>query len=309
MNKLIEKAFTLIELLVVIAIIGILSGLIVVSMRGMTTKAPIAKAQVFSNSLRNSLMLNLISEWKLDPVGTALTDGLSATTIYTQDSWGGGNNGTIAGTTAPTVQSGSKCVYGSCLYFGGAGYISIPSASNLNFGSGSFTLSGWMKTTNSVLSGAPIIGKGSIATNSPKYGVRFTAVDTICVDLADGTNGGQCTLSSSGSFNVSDNSWHFAVATIDRNFQKIYGYVDGKLVNSISISTIGSVDSSYFLGIGNTQGAGVFVGSIDEVRVFNAALSTSQIKEQYYVGLNNLLSNGSIAAVEYAERMGEIAKQ
>ena len=96
---------------------------------------------------------------------------------------------------------------------------------------------------------------------------------------------------------------------IDRNFQKIYGYVDGKLVNSISISTIGSVDSSYFLGIGNTQGAGVFVGSIDEVRVFNAALSTSQIKEQYYVGLNNLLSNGSIAAVEYAERMGEIAKQ
>ena len=52
MNKFIKQAFTLIELLVVIAIIGILSGLIVVSMSGVTQKATIAKAQVFSNSLR-----------------------------------------------------------------------------------------------------------------------------------------------------------------------------------------------------------------------------------------------------------------
>jgi prepilin-type N-terminal cleavage/methylation domain-containing protein len=54
MNELIKKAFTLIELLVVIAIIGILSGLIVVSMGGVTQKANIAKAQVFSNSLKNA---------------------------------------------------------------------------------------------------------------------------------------------------------------------------------------------------------------------------------------------------------------
>jgi prepilin-type N-terminal cleavage/methylation domain-containing protein len=63
MNKLLRQAFTLIELLVVIAIIGILSGLIVVSMSGVTQKANIAKAQVFSNSLRNSLMLIIVGEW------------------------------------------------------------------------------------------------------------------------------------------------------------------------------------------------------------------------------------------------------
>ena len=55
MNRFIKKAFTLIELLVVIAIIGILSGLIVVTMSGVTQKARIAKAQAFSNSLRNAL--------------------------------------------------------------------------------------------------------------------------------------------------------------------------------------------------------------------------------------------------------------
>jgi prepilin-type N-terminal cleavage/methylation domain-containing protein len=58
MKKTVSIAFTLIELLVVIAIIGILSGLIVVTMNGVTQKANIAKAQVFSNSLRNALMLN-----------------------------------------------------------------------------------------------------------------------------------------------------------------------------------------------------------------------------------------------------------
>ena len=66
MNKLLKTAFTLIELLVVIAIIGILSGLIVVSMSGVTEKANIAKSQVFSNSLRNSLMINTVSQYNFN---------------------------------------------------------------------------------------------------------------------------------------------------------------------------------------------------------------------------------------------------
>jgi len=66
MHKIFRQAFTLIELLVVIAIIGILSGLIIVSMNGITNSATVAKAQVFSNSLRNALMMNLVSEWKFD---------------------------------------------------------------------------------------------------------------------------------------------------------------------------------------------------------------------------------------------------
>jgi prepilin-type N-terminal cleavage/methylation domain-containing protein len=104
MHKLLKQAFTLIELLVVIAIIGILSGLIVVSMSGVTQKATIAKAQVFSNSLRNSLMLNLISEWKLD--GNA------------NDSWSGGNNGTWYGSeegtnTSANYRPSDECVSGN----------------------------------------------------------------------------------------------------------------------------------------------------------------------------------------------------
>lgn len=61
-----RKAFTLIELLVVIAIIGILSGLIIVSLGGATSKANLAKAEVFYNSMRNAMLGDLISEWKFE---------------------------------------------------------------------------------------------------------------------------------------------------------------------------------------------------------------------------------------------------
>ncbi|MDD4531537.1 MAG: type II secretion system protein, partial [Candidatus Pacebacteria bacterium] len=113
MKEILKKSFTLIELLVVIAIIGILSGLIVVTMNGVTAKANIAKSQVFSNSLRNALMLNLVSEWKFD--GSGLSDGATANTSYFVDTWSQKNGSVTA--TPPTVLSGNNCVSNSCLAF------------------------------------------------------------------------------------------------------------------------------------------------------------------------------------------------
>ena len=76
-----SKSFTLIEILVVIVIIGILSAFIIVSMVGVSDKARIAKSQAFANSLRNSLLINLVSEWKLnDGSGTTASDSWSANT-------------------------------------------------------------------------------------------------------------------------------------------------------------------------------------------------------------------------------------
>ncbi|MFA5431487.1 MAG: LamG-like jellyroll fold domain-containing protein [Candidatus Paceibacterota bacterium] len=125
MNKIIKQAFTLIELLVVIAIIGILSGLIVVSMSSVTQKANIAKAQVFSNSLRNSLMANIVTEWKFDGL---TIDGSAASDNDVLDTWGGTNNGNVSLSllaNRPIVKRDSNCVSGSCLYFDGADYVTI----------------------------------------------------------------------------------------------------------------------------------------------------------------------------------------
>ena len=57
MNKITRQAFTLIELLVVIAIIGILSGLIIVSMSGSINSANDTKRKANVDAIRKALMI------------------------------------------------------------------------------------------------------------------------------------------------------------------------------------------------------------------------------------------------------------
>ena len=163
MNKLLKQAFTLIELLVVIAIIGILSGLIVVAMGGMTTKANIARSQVFSNSLRNSLMLNLVAQYTFDDI----TDYVAATKILNSnagnipDSWAGSEGQAYGG---PTLKDGVDCVLGQCLFFDGVDdYLNVPSTSALNLGDGNKgSVEIWAKVDTWPSSGYPsIIKKGA----------------------------------------------------------------------------------------------------------------------------------------------------
>lgn len=309
MSNLLKKAFTLIELLVVIAIIGILSGLIVVSMGGMTTKATIAKAQVFSNSLRNSLMMNIVAEWKFDEL-TAATEG---TNIL--DSWGGINNGTLD-TYVSTVDSTNKiktgvdCISGGCLSLDGTDdYISIngsnATSSNLAI-TGAITISAWVKFNNGTTAmsiagrGIPWVGAGDNGYFLARGGsikALFSTSSTTTRDLIYSTSV------------ISDNNWHNIVGTWDGttnlNGKKIY--VDGTMENQAA-STISSMGRpNYLFRIGEDSNNGYSLnGLIDEVRVYSAAVSASQIKEQYYAGLNKLLAGGGIIREEYQQRIAEL---
>jgi len=127
------KSFTLIELLVVIVIIGILAGVIIVSTSSSINKANFAKAQAFSNTVQQELLLNLVSEWTFDNANNPA-----------EDTWGN-NDGTVNGATYQNKASG-KCVYGGCYSFDGNDYIDIPSNNLFNFGAGDFTYSAWFNT-------------------------------------------------------------------------------------------------------------------------------------------------------------------
>ena len=64
------------------------------------------------------------------------------------------------------------------------------------------------------------------------------------------------------------------------------------------------------LTIGKASYVDVFYwnGLIDDVRFYNAALSTSQIKQEYIAGLNSLLANNNISKEEYDQRIESLAK-
>lgn len=311
MSKLFRQAFTLIELLVVIAIIGILSGLIVVSMSGVTNKATIAKAQVFSNSLRNSLMLNLVSEWKFE--GPTVADDTTVTTTYTQDSWSGGNNcSTIGGT--PKIYSGSSCASGSCLKFNGStDYLDCGTGNAFNFErTDSFTIAGWVNiVSNSVgqiivsrelgdgtYRGWRVYCRPSGAGHTLSFGLfNTTGTNAIVIDAVS---------------IIPLNTWYYFAFTYTGTSlaSGIKTYLNGASVNmttsSDNLSATTQLTQNFLIG---ARGAGIdyYNGYLDDLRIYNTTIPASQIKEQYFAGLNSLLASGNININEYNQRLIQLS--
>ncbi len=283
MNKK-QSAFTLIELLVVIAIIGILSGLIVAGMSGAVQSAIIAKAKVFSTSLRDSLLMNLIAEYKLDGDAT--------------DTWGGHTTGTISGATPY-----SSCMQNSCYSFNGTtNYIELPDSSDLRLTTGG-TISAWIYP-KSVTNNAKIIHKGTDTYGTSGYNFRLDDISRVIFNI----NGGTYLYATNNS--ITQNQWQLITVTFNSSGRKIY-------INGIDKTLSGGTETELppnvagVVAIGNRAGGTdyPFNGYIDEVRIYNAVIPTSQIREQYYAGLNRLLAKGEITKEEYDGRMGELARQ
>lgn len=290
MNIKLKTAFTLIELLVVIAIVGILSGLIIVGMNSSVQSATIAKAQVFSASLRDSLLMNLVSEWKFD--GPTAAESL-ATNSDVLDTWSGNNNCSVVAGHQPTVKSGSNCVYGNCLSFDGStSYVNCGSGSSLNM-TNAMTLEAWVKPTTLTQTNPEIICKAGGASDfrmryvtGGSIGARFYGTVNSSTDSTPGLQAGIFT--------------HVAIVyNGSANLIYFNSVLNTSQANSGNITATAAA-----LFIGSNSGTGEFFnGVIDNVRIYNAAISASQIKEQYYAGLNSLFTAGSIAKEEYLGRL------
>ncbi len=283
-----SKSFTLIELLVVIVIIGILAGVIMISTSSSINKASFAKAQAFSQTVQNELLLNLVSEWTFDE------PEVSGKTI---DSWGN-NHGTVNG---GATRNTNNCVFGSCYDFDGVNdNIYINNDQSICFGTKDISISLFIKIDPSCPE-AMIIDKGGIgrfwiSTNATTGVIRINSYFGTGKDYwLDGTK------------KVNDNNWHHIVAVFDRDdHEKIYmdGVFDGKLNMSGALLDSWDSTSPFRISSGTYH---YFKGSIDDVRIYNAALSSSQIKQNYIAGLDSLLSNGNISKDDYNERINALA--
>jgi prepilin-type N-terminal cleavage/methylation domain-containing protein len=303
MNKLIKQAFTLIELLVVIAIIGILSGLIVVSMSGVTEKANIAKSQVFSSSLRNALMLNIVAEYKLDE-----TSG----TTYVYNSWSDNYHCRLGATTAteasdPTVIS-SNCISGNCLSFDGSDDYAV--CGNINIIS-SLTVEYWLYI-NAYASDNYVfpISKGYAPNSGTSWTVGLTRYGSGYFFIRRGDNSSYMYAEGSGWTSILPKKWIHMVHVFDGS--KTYGatYQNGKIDRERTDMPSASINStSLSVQLGGGTGTLFFNGILDGIRIYDSAITSVQIKENYYVGLNSLFASGQISMNDYKERINSIAKQ
>ena len=275
-----KKSFTLIEILVVIVVIGVLSAFILVGMSSISSKANITKGQVFSNSMRNSLLLNLISEWKMDGNGN--------------DSWG-----TNPGATSTTTTITSGCVKDSCLSFNGTdSYMQMADSQALRMTTGG-TISTWIypKTSGEGTLGR-IIDKSTTTAGGNGYRLLTYTNNRIYFQINEGTS--LNTFINSMMYN----QWQLVTVIFNGSGRKIY-------VNGIDKTNTGGGETALppdvigVVTIGNRANNTDYSydGYIDEVSVYNTVFSTSQIQEKYYSGLNRLLSNNSINKEEFIERI------
>jgi prepilin-type N-terminal cleavage/methylation domain-containing protein len=281
-----EKAFTLIELLVVIAIVGILAGLAVVNMSGATEAARIAKLKVYSNSIRNSLMGNRVSEWKFDEgAGTSTADTV------------GTNNGNFS--SVPAWKPSADCVSGSCLSFDGVDdYVNAGNLASLNI-TDAVTLEAWVKWTYS----------GSI--NADYFPVRkdgnywfWDGWGSPHVAFEVWVNGAR---RNPGAYIISPNIWYHLSGVYDSTSRKVQLYINGVQEKSVTLSglpqyTMDTSTNSLLIGSSSLSKSSL----IDEVRIYNSASTASAIRGRYIIGLDKLLHNGQITQQEYQQRISKL---
>jgi len=288
MNSTKIKSFTLIEILITIIIIGILASLILFSTQDAYDKKDRLEILNFTESLKAKNLNSLISEWTFD--GPTLV-GSSATNSDVKDSWGY-NHGDVIG-HAPTVKGGEDCVSGKCLLLNGSSnYINCGNASNLKINNGS--ASAWIKASSAS-------GHRGIIVKQSAYGAFL--YDNVFV-IYDWSGGGN----RSTGMALNDNKWHLITFTFQSgvaNGTKLY--IDGKLKLTTTFSIVNQ-NVSLVIGAGSPGLSQLYNGFMDEISIYKEALSISQIKRNYVVGLNSMLQSGAISKEEYNQKTLNLAK-
>jgi hypothetical protein len=193
----------------------------------------------------------LVGSWNFDEgSGTIAGDGS-----------GNGNNGTLI--NGPTWVIGK---YGNALSFNGVGnYVNVVASSSLNYdGWSSITISGWF------INSAPQVSIRMINLGYPSVGVDGSG--RLYFELHWQDNSAKSITTTL----PTDSQWHFVVGTYDGSTQQMY--LDGVLVGQNSkIGTLLYIASG--VQVGSKYGSSEFYsGIIDDVRIYNRALSASEIQ-------------------------------
>ncbi|HDQ16266.1 MAG TPA: LamG domain-containing protein [Bacteroidetes bacterium] len=205
------------------------------------------------------------------------------------DSTPRGLNGTATDVTYSdtTYKLGSYSAY----FDGTDAYVEVPHSESLNFGTGDFSVSFWIKYDKEVqpVTYPVIISKLAAAYSTPSPGFHIIASKNtggISFQVSDGTNAyNWATGAITG--DCGDNTWHHIVYSFNRgtgNWAKIF--VDGnhKTTSSNPFSTVtGSINNENVMrfAINSYNLAGDFLGYLDNIRIYNVALTTDQVSAIY----------------------------
>ena len=198
------------------------------------------------------------------------------------DSSGNNYHGTFTGN--PTLTSDRNGVSNSAYTFDGNDYMYTSDTMADEF-TNVFTISAWIKSTNNAT--VDIFGLGQQECNSNAGPV---------IRLGSNINFNRCNegFDTPNSNYYYDGVWHHYAFTYSGSQRKVYR--DGTLVNTNTKSNIFNINT-YGLAIGRAQmdlSGDFFVGSMDEVNVWNIALTDAEVSSVYNYSENNTAVNPKI---------------
>jgi hypothetical protein len=221
-----------------------------------------AKFGVANNN--GSLTDGLVGYWSFDGKDVAGSDPLTA-----YDRSGQGNNATSSGSSVPSRVLGRL---GQALSFDGANdFLAMNSVPPVT---GDAAVSFWMYTTaNPGTNKAMLYLVNPGSENTDFIVVGIDTGGKISADAADTGNG--------SNQRVATNTWlHIAVTKTASNVRQVF--VNGVDDTSNTSSPFGGPTARGF--IGSSSGVAFFNGVIDDVRIYNRALSADEIKRLYNMG-------------------------
>jgi concanavalin A-like lectin/glucanase superfamily protein/calcineurin-like phosphoesterase family protein len=193
----------------------------------------------------------------------------------------------------------SKYNYAPCLTVDANEHYDVPSSSNLQLDV--FSVAAWFKTTEDHTGDVFIVNKGGTGSDAEgrnmNYGIWVTSSEKIRAGFETST-GANYFVTSPAAYN--DGKWHYIVATYDGS-STVTLYIDGKAV--ASTSTSGALPDKTAIqplriGANSFSYNGYFVGDIDEVRVWNRGLLSTEISSQYNNGAFN--ATGQVAHLSFS---------
>jgi len=275
----------------VVAIMAILSGITLIGFNLFLKQGKIAKSMAFDSSIHFNLGWAMVGDWKMD-------DNAANSTVV--DTSGYDNDGTFNDSTNPNTSYHSvDGANGTALEFDGVDDgIAIPDDDSLDI-TDEITISAWIYPL-SLGGGTAYRGivekKETNLYTSKGYLLNIDVNNSVRFNIGDGTTNDWVQHS------ISTDTWQHVVGVVSNS--GVFLYIDGNLVGSDTTRETDSIGlTSSDLRIGEWDGQENFNGSIDQVRIYSEAFSLSQVKYQYYTGLQRLYDKGLMSGKEYKSRI------
>ena len=230
------------------------------------------------------LILIFILIFNLIKCYSSLTNGLVAYwnfdhATYWKDPVYGGEP-TVIGSGTPSRDTSVKKFGDGSLYVDGSSHLKIVNVGSwLPIGNSHYTISLWFRATSFVRTGLPTAnGPGFVAWGTSGQGFKWVGfrISNNAGGLLENGWGDDLDCSPTTCV-LSLNTWYHAVATYDGATKKIY--LNGELKASRAAS--GKITTSVQFLIGKTVSLEFLTGWIDDLYIYNRALSLSEIQSLY----------------------------